>query len=383
MNNKLNKSTKSQRLFKILITLTTGFMVVQPLHILFLNYLFRIPSLLVIFLLIFHYFKQSCPKYIICYFVLAFVILVNLTSGVLISFDLTLSIVSLFMQLLLITISGRIIVTASMKRFIYINAIIVALVYIGYAVSPLAHFDGFRWNCPYLTFGLHNSNYAGIIAFLIMSVILISMNTSKKKYIVFNAIIILVMEYLIYQTNTRTALAVSIIAPVASFVLARRKVSNIMVCGMCSIPFLFVPFYLNLYTLGVADGEEIMGKSVMSGRQEVFAEYIATLHDDFEMLFGNLGENLLGNAHNGPLAIYSSLGVIGAICVFYIMINKLIRINKAVYSISTKFALFVIIACFILTCGEATLFLGGFPSITYIFMFYIMANSNCISENGK
>ena len=55
--------------------------------------------------------------------------------------------------------------------------------------------------------------------------------------------------------------------------------------------------------------------------------------------------------------------------------SKLMKARNNRCSVASRFAFFVIIGCFVQASGEASLFLGGFPSITYIFLFYVLMNS--------
>lgn len=126
---------------------------------------------------------------------------------------------------------------------------------------------------------------------------------------------------------------------------------------------------------GNADDVQIMGKSAMSGRQFVYEEYLAKMSGMYEWIVGNLDDCKLHNAHNGPLAILASTGILGCIAYFNIFLSKLFRANKRASSHLNRLAVFIIVACFLNTCGEAALLLGGFPLIIYLFTFFIFAYS--------
>lgn len=196
-----------------------------------------------------------------------------------------------------------------------------------------------------------------------------------KKMRKFCLLLCVILLYLIYETNTRSALVAAIFVLFAEIIFYKRKMPQWLLLLLCSIPFAFVPIYLNLSTTGVVDDADVMGKSVMSGRAEVFENYIKTLSDSFYWTFGNLKVNTLKNAHNGPLAILASCGIVGFISYFYIFLSRLYRANKNVDCGTSKIAVLVLVACFINTSGEAALLLGGFPFITYLFIFSVLSFS--------
>ena len=51
------------------------------------------------------------------------------------------------------------------------------------------------------------------------------------------------------------------------------------------------------------------------------------------------------------------------------------RLNRSSSTYESRLAIFVLCACFIHSCGESALFLGGFPGISFMFVFYVLANA--------
>ena len=102
------------------------------------------------------------------------------------------------------------------------------------------------------------------------------------------------------------------------------------------------------------------------------------MSDDIDYVVGTFAHNPFNNAHNAPLSIFVSLGAIGCFAFFYILINRLKLDNTLVCSFTAKAAIYAIIAIFIESCGEASLFLGGFPCVIFFFIIYVFA-----SYNGK
>jgi hypothetical protein len=374
----MKNNNSSNKLIKLFLLLTTGFMAVSPLDIPVLNYVFRIPSLLLICFIVLKYYPRAKQKYVLPLTGIVFTILINFTyANSLINFDLFLAIVSVLSFLFLIIISPLIKVDDRMLSFIYKNSLCCAVILIVYAVSPLSHWDGIR-NNMYMTFGYENSNYAGIVAFLVSSLLMVSVNTEIKKQLIVSWFFEFVLLYLIYETGSRGALVAAVVVPLYMVFLRNYKLNRLFLYVLCSIPFFFVPFYMNLFKSNVYSSMDFMGKSVMSGRQWVYESYLSRLHDDTQVWFGNLCENGFQNAHNGPLAIYVSVGIIGMIAFFYILINRIRLSNQFARSFNARLAVIVILATFLNTCGEASLFLGGFPGITFLFFFFVISSSSYV-----
>lgn len=381
-----NKTLNTSKIFWWLFALTTLFLAVSPLNNNGLNYLFRIPSLLLIVYMIVGLYGRIKNNCFWAVLTLSLIIIFHFIIDTDINFDIFLACFSVIAFLLLVIISGGINVDDSLQKFVNKCSIISAFVLIGYALSPMSHladYGGYIMQCPYLTYGFNNSNYAGIITFLVNSMIFITMESAGKKTKRLCYVLAIILIYLTYLTNTRSALVASLLIPISGFVFSRFKFSNRLLFLLCLVPFLFVPFYIKLGLSGNADGAQIMGKSIMSGRQEVYMEFIETLRSDWYWLFGNLSENKFMNAHNGPLAIFVSVGVIGGLAFFFVVISKLLYANRTAVTLQNKVAVFVILASLINTCGEAALLLGGFPGVTYLFAFFVFATSHRTESYGK
>lgn len=369
---------KTNSIVNILYALSTGFLCVSPLNISLFNYLFRIPALLIIVYLVLMVYQYETKKYTSAFLGLFAVFIFHFFVDTPFTVDIMLSTVSILLYLSLIVISDKVSLNIDNIRFINKCSIFTAFVLIAYSLSPmarLASYEGDVFTSPYLTYGFDNSNYAGILTFLVFSSLFITRQAMGGKTKKINLLLCLVLLYLIYETNTRSALAAAILVAFAEIIFYKRKMPQWLLLLLCSIPFAFVPVYLNLSNSGAIDDVEVMGKSVMSGRAEVFENFIKTLSDSFYWALGNLKENTLKNAHNGPLAILASCGILGFISYFYIFLSRIYNANKKVANVTNKVAVFVLVACFVNTSGEAALLLGGFPIITYLFIFSVLSYS--------
>ena len=145
-----------------------------------------------------------------------------------------------------------------------------------------------------------------------------------------------------------------------------------MIVALCfAFPILFVPMYLMLFRSGYAD-LMIMGKSLFSGRQGTFTDYLSLLRTNFQWIVGNLGEASFANAHNAPLAHLCSTGLLGTILFYGMMLKKTMACCENDNPVA-RTALICILGLFIQSSGEASIFLGGFPGIEFVYVLFYLA----------
>lgn len=362
------------RLLKILITLTTGFAIVFPLGSPTLLYLFRIPALIVIMCiiicLVYHSFFIIGKDLLMLLLVISSICLNFLQEPIPININTIIPIVSILLFLLLIIISDKMILGKNVKKHIYVCTLLTSIVYILYSFSPVAHQDSDHHFSMYLILGLDNPNLTGIILFLLMSTIMITRAVLQHKFLrLLTALIAGMLNILIFETNSRMALCAAIIVFLLSLSPKNIKISKFFRILCCSIPFIFPPLYM--FYERHYDAVEFMGKSTMSGRTDVYLEHLNTLTSTDKIMFGNLLQNMFSNAHNAPLAILCSIGVVGSVGFWLIVLRKFLSIRTV--SQTSILSVIVLLSCFIHSSAEAALFLGGFPCITYMFIFFVLA----------
>lgn len=368
---------KVDKLIKFLIILTTGFLCVLPLHNNSLNYLFRIPSLILIVWIISKvYFKiNNGLKYSVWGFIA--VILANIAGGVDLTFTLFLNILSVVLFLQLVIISDHIYISPKTRTLINRCAIFSVLVLYLYSVSGQAHQiitdEGDVLEIRSLTYGLENSNFAGLLTLCVFGLLYVSFDSKNVITKIVNLTALFLCGYLAYETETRTVMASIVLIPVIDLFMKNRKFNDLILGLILLIPFVFVPIYLYLVALNWGGNIEFNGKSGITGRDEVYFEFIANIQGFWDVLLGNFDKNKLMNAHNGPLAIFASTGLLGTFFYFFIYIKKIYQANKCAITRLSRLGVVVLIACFINTCGEAAMLLGGFPFITYCFLFFAFA----------
>lgn len=368
---KHNMARIYRQLYKTILLLTVGYMAVLPLGQRILLYFFRIPALLCILLIGICFIREGkmLRRDFVAFLTVFAVILYGFVKySISISIDNILSVMSIGAFLVLIITQNKVIVDKSLNNYIFSCSMAIAVILIFYSQTHFAYWDGQR-NVIYLTLGMDNSNTTAIYIFLVYGMLVITMRERRKIWI--PIIIEVLLVWLIWQTNSRMVLAATIAVPILSVVFRKKRIPQCIVKVCCIIPFVFVPIYLYLYDH--IENIEIMGKTLFSGRQNSFLDYMGGLDTKSAWLFGNLDLYMFQNAHNGPLAIVSSIGIIGAIGFFAIVIGRLLQLNKKAFNMMAKTAIIVLIACFIHSCGEAALLLGGFPGITFMYTFYILA----------
>ena len=368
----------SRMIFKLLFLLSTAYLAVLPFNIMPILYLLRIPSLFLIVMLVLKKYNKVEEKCLLSVIIMCGIFIFHFIADTPITIELLLSAFSIAAYLSLIIVSEKVTLDYSTKNFINVCSIVAALILLIYSQSPWSHiasFEGEFYENPYLTYGYENSNFAGIVTLLVFSLVFITKDNAGKKVKAICWILDFLLFYCIYKTNTRSALSVAILIPIFDLFLREIRLRNWFVTLVCLIPFLFVPFYMNLSSTGSADDIQIMGKGAMSGRQFVYEAFLNRMYGAYEWIIGNFADNKLHNAHNGPLAILASTGLLGSIAYFNVFFSKLFHANKQAISHMNALSVFIIVACFLNTCGEAALLLGGFPAITYLFTFFVFAYS--------
>ncbi len=338
---------------------------------------FRIGGLaIIIALIVLNIDKNYKVGYFIAFLVFTTVIFSNiLIYEVALTMAELVTVLQLCLGLLAITFCDKLSITKDTMRFLY-YAITISL--LGCVILSFIS-SMYIWGSDgraYLTLGYNNPNFTGIVLFIQLGVFLSAAKENGNKF--FNLLLMIITAYLLYMTRSRTAFIASCGIIIYSFFNANIKLPKFVVAFCCLLPIVFVRLYLWLYNLGL-ENFEVFGKSFFSGRQDTYQEYLAPLDTPFKMLFGNMGAYIFTNAHNAPLAFVVSTGIVGMVCAYYMYIRPLFETRQR-NSVSSNFAVIVILACFIHSCAEAGLFLAGFPALSYMIVLYIIMSSEIVDE---
>ena len=337
--------------------------------------LVKIPALIVTAILIIRNYKFASPKFIAPVSVLILLLVLGLLNILeLIDLELIIGLVYFIIFTFLIIISDTIQIDKSIKKWIYLSALTSIGVSTYYAYSPIAHWTG-KVYIDYLTLGLYNSNFTGIILFAIGAVFIVSCPKKHFYQRLLNFSIYAWNCYLIFETNCRSALVAAIFVPLASLFLLKYRIKKILIFAILVVPIVFVPLYINLADKSDVTEDVVMGKSVISGRQNVYREYFDNLSTK-DLMLGKFGGSGVPNQHNAPLSILSAFGIFGFLAFGYILTKKILQDNDNAKTKDAKFGLYAVLACIIESCGEAVLFSGSFPMFIYVYLLFAFAGSD-------
>lgn len=372
-----NRYQINKILIKILLILSVIAWFVYPLGDIQTLTIIKFPTAFVIVWLIILNYRHATIKFRLPLAVLTLLLIYGLLQcSEPITLEMIVGLTYFILSIFLIIISDTLKFDKSIIGFIYFCSLISICISTYYAYSPIAYWTG-KTFISYLTLGLYNSNFTGILLFAIGAVFIVSCPKQKWYYRLINYSIYAWNCYLIFETNCRSALAAAIFVPLASIFLLKFKIKKFLIFAILLLPVIFVPFYMNFADNADEEVTEevVMGKGLVSGRQRVYHEYIdnVTFHD---FVLGKLGGSGVPNAHNAPLSILAAFGLSGFIAYGYILTKKLLQDNEWAHNKNAKFGLYSVLACVIEGCGESALFSGSFPVFIYVFIFFALAGSD-------
>lgn len=238
-----------------------------------------------------------------------------------------------------------------------------------YSFFPFAYYRDDRTISPNLTLFFGNSNLTGIYIFCVVCILLVATRKKRKRFAL--SVLILYLLYLLWKTGARTCILAALFVVPFSILSKKNYVPKIAVLLCFFLPILFVPMYLILYREGYSD-IVILGKDLFSGRQFTYKMYLSYLQNTIQWLFGNLGVAGFQNAHNAPLAHVCSTGLIGTTVFYSMLLRKTMECRLNQNKIAC-IALICILGLFIQSIGEASIFLGGFPGIVFVYILFYLA----------
>lgn len=164
-------------------------------------------------------------------------------------------------------------------------------------------------------------------------------------------------EYLIYLTDSRTCLIVSIAIVIYYLFGKKIKIPKWIIIAAMLFPLIFILIYTNMYASGKYVDLQILGKELYSGREVYFLSQMDIL--SWKNILGEVRQHYFTNMHNGSLAIIASCGFLGYILWFLFYFLTIRRYHNAARSQLQFIALATILGVFIHSCSEAALIVGG------------------------
>ncbi len=254
-------------------------------------------------------------------------------------------------------------------RLTYIFCIFCVVIFFGYSFSSFAHWDTKRYISA-LTLGFNNPNFTGMLLFFLFSLLFIC---RPPKFVMLSYVFELIVLYLLFKTQSRTSFLSALLILLLCVLIKPKPLPKGIIMAVSIIPFLFVKGYLELYG-HLLDGGIFLGKELFTGRERVYARYLDHIQTPLDYLIGHAQDEMFANAHNGPLAIFVSIGILGSICFFGILFYKLFTYNRAISNREAAAAILVLLACFVNSCGEAAAWTGGFPLLIFVYITLVFAN---------
>ena len=261
------------------------------------------------------------------------------------------------------TVSGEHITYSKkdLKQIFTINKLL-CLTYILYAFFPLpiikyTVYD--NWGNTYFTLGFSNPNTTGVyIMFSIAMLVIEIAYENKRKRKAFGAVLALVLSYIIHLTESRTALVCSlllILIAIAKNVPLKSWYVDVALALM--IAFVGVQILL-----GTRSDIIFLGKSVASGRQNLYASFIASIiKNPWIFVVGNSGIYRLENAHNAAFAIVRNFGFLGLGCFIAFWRATIKHCSSSAGCTVNRMAIFVLLVYIIYSSTEAAQFIGMIP----------------------
>lgn len=286
-----------------------------------------------------------------------------------------------FATYMLIVVVSRSVVNRRTFDFVYICTIVASLLFIVYYFTPIAYLaetgSGKKYISDGFTCNLGNPNYTGIVLFILFMNLFINVRIRKNK--VFITTLMFCLFFLILKTGSRACFLSIGVALVFSiydrikYAKGGGKISKSFIILVTLIPVFFIWLYLAMYYSGVKN-VEILNKSLFSGREITYIEYLRNIRDIPEFLIGNIVDTQFNNAHNGPLAIFCSIGLIGLISIYVINVSCINNINNGTWI--SSICVVCILCVFIHACVEAAFMVGGMSSIVGMSTFYFLSSFN-------
>ena len=273
-----------------------------------------------------------------------------------------------FVNYLSVVLLSKSAITKKTYDFVFSCTVLASLLFIVYYFSPIAYIvttSNGKKVVDEFTCNLDNSNNTAIVLFVLFSILLINLKTRKRKIGI--VILLASLLYLIIQTAARSCL-ISAIVMILCYILQSIKqqkgvfkISKSMVVIVSLLPLLFVGVYLWMfYTLD--KNIVILNKPLFSGREDLYVEYLDKISNLTEFFIGNITAAQFQNAHNGPLSIFVSTGLVGLIITYFLLITSMFRIYKR-NTTCAFFCLISILCMLFQSCAESALMVGGVVSL--------------------
>lgn len=295
--------------------------------------------------------------------------------------DLLYSLVCFYFLTVMICTNHYLYIKDDFLHYIFWITLVIAVLISIFSLMPFAYWRDDGTTSPYLTLYLGNSNYTGMMLMSVLCLLWATSYGEKHYWLVFPMSAFLL--YLIVRSGSRTCIVGATVFTILSLFRSDRPINRMIVFVCMAFPVVFVPLYLWLYDNSRDLGVKLLGKSLFTGRENTFTEYLAYLQRPAQWFVGNLCEARLQNAHNAPLAVLCSFGIVGAILFFSLFYSTVWTNNKVINHPTAHTAVAALLAICVASCGEASMFMGGFPGVVFMFMFLWLSNYHAEDKSSE
>lgn len=348
-------------------------------HLASYTYHVLIPVLFVI-ALIDTYKNGSKKKDVFLLFSLAFIIIIGFLSRYTSIYDkytVFVATVCFFEMIIIIFVSSKFKATHGMINCIFISNILIAVSYIIESKLSFAYY--YISKGQVINFGL-NPNLAGMLLMVNAEILYIALFYYKNwKVRVLFFSIFFYMVYLIAMTHSRTSMIG--IGLLILFGLKKKiKITRPRVILVTLIPAFFPITYLLMEALPYFRNMTLFVKYFYSGRDAIYLRAFQDIKNWF--LIGDFRYKF-SNAHNGPLAICLTIGILGFIIYYLYLWLELLHLRKGIPNVKSKVRInlqtvsyIAVITLFIHACTEAAFFVFGQQLAVSVCSLYFLAGIN-------
>lgn len=338
-----------------------------------------VPSVAGLFLLSLRVFKRiKATDFLILFFTFAQLFVACASGRILHHKSMLLAMFRYMTLILSVLYCSYVRISKKVFDIIYICAVIGAVLFVVYTFTPIAtkyeasRYYDFGYTPEYFVFNFSNPNTAAFYIMGLYCTLLINLPYRKHRPLL--VLLLAACLWMIFKTECRSCFLVAIAVTVIFLFFSNSWIPNWIAIVSIIVPLLFVVAYMFFFYR--AEGKEIvfLGKSLFSGREDVYSNYLNQIKTPWQILFGNFISTQLSNAHNAPLTIFTSFGIYGLACFYLVMIPIVFRIKRVQKSRITTASVACLLGLFVTSCSEAIAFLGTFPGIVFVNTFILMAN---------
>lgn len=369
-------------LFVVLLLMIVCFFAVTPFRNSIIRHIFVFAgSILIYFIELYQVFKWRLNRGEFFRFtIIGVILLFGLVFTSLNYFDVVYAYLDFLTLFLVLSIRIRHDFRINVTKTIYHFSLIIAFLFIITCFSPAAYVFEDGRSTQALVLGMTNPNLTGMMITCVIELLMINYRERKHKLLL--ALLVASLFYITWLTGARSSIIPCILVVIYALFFTKWKIPNILIYLILIFSLVFVPVYMFLYKF-VLSNVQIMGKLLFSGREITYVEYLNKLNTSTKWVFGDLGGTIFTNAHNAPLMILCSIGIVGLIITYWSFAKNLIEINNSSKNSINRVAIACVFSVCIQSCGEALMFSGVFPGIGFMYIFMLLASQDFSNKNNE